>query len=74
MIYLVWYTIPMQFFAIHGDRLPEDAVPAHLRGHVCGEGHKYACPGPGVPIVRGVDGVYITPENTVVGLEKLTAD
>jgi hypothetical protein len=47
----LFYSLPMQLFAINGGAFP-DHVPSYLRNGICGPETPYPCAGPGVPIPR----------------------
>ncbi|MFA5938922.1 MAG: spirocyclase AveC family protein [Sinimarinibacterium sp.] len=69
-ILFVTYSMPIQFFAMNGDGVPEN-TPAHLRTG-CGEGSAYACIEPGMPINRvgqrldGQPGMVVSPDMTLI--------
>jgi hypothetical protein len=68
-ILLIAYSMPIQFFAMNGDGVPED-TPAHLRTG-CGPGSAYACVEPGMPINRvgdrmdGQPGMVLSPQGAL---------
>lgn len=65
-IFFVVYFVPWSFFAMHVDSWPA-AYPEHMINGVCGEGTPYICPGEGVPILRGDEGLVITPDGELSG-------
>jgi hypothetical protein len=58
------YFVPYQVFSLKADTFPN--VPSYLINGICGEGTRYACPGPKVPIPTK-DSLSITPDDPRLG-------
>jgi len=60
VVFVVFYNVPIQFFAVQVDKMPEH--PTYLRSGLCGDDTAYPCPGPDVPIyLRGQPGPQPVP-------------
>jgi hypothetical protein len=60
VVFVAFYNIPIQFFALNVDKMPEH--PTYMRSGLCGEGTPYPCPGPEVPVyLRGQPGPQAVP-------------
>lgn len=57
---MITYNLPMQWFSTHGDAMPE-GYPSYLTSGICGEGTRYACPAPSIPITRTIEGISVDP-------------
>lgn len=66
VIYLGFYNIPYQFFALHAAPWPKDIIErSYFTNNLCGPGTEYACSGPNVPIPRP-DSAHLSPDGELV--------
>ncbi|MGV6806550.1 MAG: spirocyclase AveC family protein [bacterium] len=54
------YSIYLQVFGINSAAFPA-GYPSYLLNGVCGDGTRYACPAPHIPLGRSADGISIDP-------------
>jgi hypothetical protein len=64
--FIVFFNIPMNFFALHASAWPQDIMKrSYLTNGFCGPTTSYACPGPAIPIPRP-DSAHIGPDGGLV--------
>jgi len=67
MSFLVFYTIPSQWFALHAESWPKDIQKRSyfMLGGICGDGTDRLCPDPALPM-PGKNSGYINPDGKLV--------
>jgi hypothetical protein len=66
MFFFVFYNIPAQWFALHGDSWPTDITKrSYFMGGICGDGTDRLCPDPALPVDNNRSG-YINPDGHLV--------
>ena len=59
-IFFVMFTLPAQWIGMHSSAWPRDVQSrSYLVNGSCGDGTSTACPGPGVPLTRGNEGIRL---------------
>jgi hypothetical protein len=66
VFFLLFYIIPTNAIAIHGDSWPKDTLKrSYFTNYLCGDGTDYACPSQGAPIPRPKS-AHLNPAGTLV--------
>jgi hypothetical protein len=62
LVFVLFYNIPIQFFALHADSWPTDITTrSYMTNGICGDGTEYACSGADIPIPRS-GSRHVTPQ------------